>query len=149
MSDTPEIPENFLEDVSGCAAGELFALRVLGDSMLPEFAHGAIIVIDPSGLVRDGAYVIAYHNEEYIFRRYRQRDGRHFLEATAEGYETIEIPGIEALKGVVVQKAGRKRKDRVFYTPEGTPVPRDEVMKMKDMPIAEKVKLAKGEGTGS
>ena len=38
---------------SGCAASEPFALRVLGDSMLPEFAEGAIIIIDPAGAIRE------------------------------------------------------------------------------------------------
>ena len=44
---------------SGCAEAEPYALRVLGDSMLPEFKDGAIIVIDPAGAIRDGSYVIA------------------------------------------------------------------------------------------
>jgi len=39
---------------TGCAASEPFALRVLGDSMLPEFADGSIIIIDPAGAIRDG-----------------------------------------------------------------------------------------------
>jgi phage repressor protein C with HTH and peptisase S24 domain len=48
-----------MESSGGCAASEPFALRVLGDSMLPEFAEGVIIIIDPAGTIRDGCYVMA------------------------------------------------------------------------------------------
>jgi len=38
---------------SSCG-GEPFALRVSGDVMAPEFNDGCIIIIDPSGVVKDG-----------------------------------------------------------------------------------------------
>ena len=53
---------------SSCG-GEPFALRVIGDTMAPEFVDGCIIIIDPSGIVKDGSYVLARHNDEYIFRQ--------------------------------------------------------------------------------
>mgnify|MGYP000585581862 CR=1 FL=1 len=51
---------------SGCAESQPFALRVLGDSMLPEFPEGAVIIIDPAGAVYDGCYVMAEVDNEYI-----------------------------------------------------------------------------------
>lgn len=102
-------------DMGGCGASEPFALRVLGDSMTPEFEDGCIIVIDPAGFVRDGAYVLAVHEEEYIFRQLKVEDGRYLLKALNEGYETLEIPGVEAIKGVIVQKAGTRRHHRKHY----------------------------------
>ena len=39
----------------GCSGGEVFALRVLGHDMAPEFNDGEIIVIEPDGLLKDGA----------------------------------------------------------------------------------------------
>jgi len=39
----------------GCSESEPYALRVLGDSMLPEFKEGVVIVIDPAGAIRDGS----------------------------------------------------------------------------------------------
>ena len=50
-------------EAAGCAVHEPFALRVLGDSMEPEFPDGAIIIIDPSGVVEDGCYVLAEISE--------------------------------------------------------------------------------------
>ena len=100
---------------SGCSAGEPFALRVLGDSMLPEFAEGAIIIIDPEGTVRDGCYVMAEHNDEYIFRQLRIVDGKYYLQPLNDLYDTIEIPGQDAIQGVITQQAGKRRKDHKHY----------------------------------
>lgn len=100
---------------SGCAESEPYALRVLGDSMLPEFEEGAIIVIDPAGAIRDGCYVIAIHNDEYIFRQLRIRDERYYLQPLNDLYDTVEIDGPEQVKGVVSQKAGRRRKEHKRY----------------------------------
>ncbi len=58
------------EDVSGRA----FALRIVGDSMLPEFREGDIIVVDPNVTPQPGDYVVAKnHSEEATFKRYRPR----------------------------------------------------------------------------
>ena len=109
--------ENFIRDITGCASGELYALRVIGDSMTPEFQDGSIIIIDPTGVLKDGSYVVAIHNDEYIFRQYRKHQDRHFLTALNEDYETVEIPGTDAVKGVIIQQQpGKRRKDRKFYT---------------------------------
>lgn len=90
--------------LSACSSGEPYALMVLGDSMLPEFEDGEIIVIEPEGLARDGSYVVAFHNDEYTFRQLLIRDGKHYLQALNDLYPTEEIAGIEAVKGVVIQK---------------------------------------------
>ena len=47
--DEHKIEQLIAGEHSSCGAGELFALRVLGDMMEPEFEHGAIIVVDPGG----------------------------------------------------------------------------------------------------
>ena len=100
---------------SGCAENEPYALRVLGDSMLPEFAEGAIIVIDPGGTVKDGSYVIAIHDDEYIFRQLRIVEDKYYLQPLNDLYDTVEISGLENIKGVVAQQAGRRRKDHKHY----------------------------------
>jgi SOS-response transcriptional repressor LexA len=74
--------------------GEPFALRVIGDTMAPEFMDGAIIVIDPSGVVKDGSYVLARHNDEYIFRQLIFGEGVYYLKTLADGHEPIEIPDL-------------------------------------------------------
>jgi len=100
---------------SGCAESEPYALRVLGDSMLPEFDEGAIIVIDPAGAIKDGSYVIAIHDDEYIFRQLRIYDEHFYLQPLNDLYDTVEIPDLEPIRGVVSQKAGRRRKDHKRY----------------------------------
>lgn len=100
---------------SGCAENEPYALRVLGDSMQPEFMDGVVIVIDPGGVVKDGSYVIATHNDELIFRQFRIHDDRYFLQPLNDLYDTVEVSGPEVVTGVVAQQAGRRRKDRKHY----------------------------------
>ena len=96
--------------------GEPFALRVIGDSMAPEFEDGCIIIIDPSGVVNDGSYVLARHGDEYIFRQLVFGDGSYYLKALAGGHETIEIPDLTTLQGVIIQKGARRKADRKHYT---------------------------------
>jgi DNA polymerase V len=98
----------------GCGA-EPFALRVIGDSMAPEFKDGCIIVIDPEGVITDGCYVLARHSDGYIFRQLFHADGKYLLRAMQDGYETIEMPDLTAVAGVIVQRAGRRRADRKHY----------------------------------
>ncbi|MCK4704567.1 MAG: S24 family peptidase, partial [Gammaproteobacteria bacterium] len=100
---------------SGCAENEPYALRVLGDSMQPEFNDGVVIVIDPAGAMRDGSYVIATHNEELIFRQLKIHEEKYFLQPLNDLYDTVEISGLEMVSGVVSQQAGRRRKDRKHY----------------------------------
>lgn len=102
-------------DMGGCAAGEPFALRVLGDSMVPEFDDGCIIVIDPAGVIENGCYVLAVHEDEYIFRQLIIDDGHYYLKPLNDGYETLGIPNIDAVKGIIVQKAGTRRHHRKHY----------------------------------
>jgi len=89
---------------SSCSGAESYALMVLGDSMLPEFEEGEIIVIEPEGLARNGSFVIAVHDGEHIFRQLVIEDGRWSLKALNERYPTLEIPGPAAVKGVIIQK---------------------------------------------
>jgi len=47
--------QNLSLDDTGCADHEPYALRVLGDSMEPEFADGCIVIVDPAGDAKSGA----------------------------------------------------------------------------------------------
>ena len=99
----------------GCSENEPYALRVLGDSMLPEFKEGVVIIIDPAGAMRDGSYVVATHNDELIFRQLRIQEDKYFLQPLNDLYDTVEISGLDAVTGVVSQQAGRRRSDRKHY----------------------------------
>ena len=104
-----------LADHGGCANSEPFALRVLGDSMEPEFRDGSVIIIDSAAAVESGCYVLAMVDEEYIFRQLIIENGRYVLRALNEGYEEIEVPGLRAIRGVIVQRSGVHRKDHKHY----------------------------------
>ena len=98
----------------GCGR-EPFALRVVGDSMSPEFKDGCIIIIDPEGVMNDGCYVLAKQGEEFIFRQLVFGDGCYQLKALEAGHEVIEMPDLSLIEGVVIQQAGRRRADRKHY----------------------------------
>ena len=97
-------------DGGSCSESEPFALQVTDDSMLPEFEPGCIIIIDPGGLVRDGCYVFAKDlKDEYIFRRLRMVDDKHYLEPLNSLYDSFEISGLDKIQGVISQRAGKRR----------------------------------------
>ena len=95
---------------STCVDSEPFALQVTDDSMEPEFERGCVVVIDPSGVVKDGAYVVAELDSGLVMRKLRLEGRNAWLDALNRSYpsEAIEA-GIAAVKGVVVQRAGKRR----------------------------------------
>ena len=99
----------------GSCGREPFALRVLDDSMSPEFVDGCIIIIDPEGVIADGTYVLARHNDGYIFRQLVFGEGVYYLQALKDGHETIEMSDLSAIEGIIIQQAGRRRSERKHY----------------------------------
>jgi len=83
--------------------------------MEPEFEDGCIIVIDPEGVITDGCYVLAHHDDGYIFRQLIYADDKYLLRTLQEGHETIELPDLAPVAGVIVQRAGRRCTDRKHY----------------------------------
>ena len=102
-----------------CSSGESFALMVLGDSMLPEFAEGEIIVIEPDGLASDGSFVFARCNDEWIFRQLaRDAAGGWVLRPLNPAYPDLPIADLSAVRGVIIQKSrpGRRRASKRYVT---------------------------------
>ena len=101
----------------GCSAGvtEPFALRVLGDSMEPEFSHGHIILVDPGHPLYEGAFVVVDYGGEVLFGRYRRRGEREFVEYLNPAHKPLELIPPYELKGVVIERVGRRRRDRKQY----------------------------------
>ena len=98
-------------ETSACEGAESFALMVLGDSMAPEFEERDIVVIEPAGLAVDGSYVLAFWDDEWIFRRLRHLDVGWQLVAVNPDYPQIAIPDLSPVRGVIIQKSkpGRRR----------------------------------------
>lgn len=96
---------------SECDGAEAFALMVLGDSMIPEFNEGEVIIIEPAGLATDGSYVLAQAGGEWIFRQLQRRGERWRLAALNPAYAAIDIDDLAPVKGVIIQKSipGRRK----------------------------------------
>ncbi|RKZ48531.1 MAG: S24 family peptidase [Candidatus Parabeggiatoa sp. nov. 3] len=94
---------------------EPFALRVLEDSMTPEFVEGHIIIIEPDGVVQNGSYVFAVYEDEYIFRQLLIENQQYFLKPLNDHYPTLEISSLDAVKGVITQRSGTRRKEHKYY----------------------------------
>jgi len=116
MEKSKDIPIHAdLADHGGCANSEPFALRVLGDSMEPEFIDGCIVIIDSAAAVESGRYVLAMVNDEYIFRQLIIENEHYVLKALKDGYEEIQVSSMDAIRGVIVQRSGTRRKDHKHY----------------------------------
>ncbi len=98
-------------DDPGCSGGESFALRVLGDSMAPEFVEGEIIIIEPDGALRDGCFVLAQQAGEWTFRQLQRAGDAWRLHALNPDYADQALDDLGAIHGVIIQKAvpGRRR----------------------------------------
>jgi SOS-response transcriptional repressor LexA len=98
-------------DDSGCSGAEVFALRVLGNSMAPEFLEGEIVIVEPDGALREGCFVLAQVGGEWTLRQLAHRDGQWLLHALAPDHADQPLPDLAAVRGVIIQKAvpGRRR----------------------------------------
>jgi DNA polymerase V len=101
---------------NGCSALEPYALRVLGDSMAPEFPEGCVIIVDPGHAPKDGSYVIVEYAGDIYFRRLVIDGERRFLEPLNPKYGGFELVPPYTIRGGVVQRAGRRRAERKHYT---------------------------------
>jgi SOS-response transcriptional repressor LexA len=110
-----DVPLDVPAETSGCAAAEPFALRVLGDSMAPEFQDGHIVIVDPAMAPASGAYVVADYDGETTFRQLVIEGARKFLKPLNASFPTVEIVAALRIRGVVVQRAGRRRREHKHY----------------------------------
>lgn len=99
-----------------CAGGESFALMVLGHSMAPEFNEGDIIIIEPEGLATDGAYVLAWVNEEWTFRQLLRAHAGWVLHPLSPAFADVPLADLSSVRGVIIQKAlpGRRRASKHY-----------------------------------
>lgn len=77
-------------------AASAFALRIKGDSMLPDFKEGDVVIIDPELAPSPGDFVVAKNGEnEATFKKFRPRGlnehGEHVVELVPlnEDYPSI------------------------------------------------------------
>lgn len=103
------------EEIARCGASEPFALRVIGDDMAPEFEDGHIVVIDPGGRIVSGCYVVVRIGAQAMLRQLLIEAGKYRLVALRDGLAEHEIDDLQAIVGVVSQRAGRRRREHKRY----------------------------------
>ena len=101
----------------GCSAEftEPYALRVIGDSMEPEFKDGNIIIVDPGADLCDQAYAVIDYGGEILFGQFRHEEQRDWLYYLNPAHEPVELSGEFDLKGLVIQRSNGRRKDLKHY----------------------------------
>lgn len=87
----------------------IFALRVKGDSMEPEFVDGDIIILSPEGMIHPGDYVIVKNDEgEATLKQLKQYGKIRVLHPLNPKYPDIELS--EKHQYVIVGKVVEKKK---------------------------------------
>ena len=104
------------QTMDGCAQNEPFALQVTDQVMEPEFPQGCIIIIEPNGILEDGCYVVADLGDGFIFRKLTiNPSGMELDTLSGEPNQPVIVVKAEQIRGRVIQRAGKKRKDRKHY----------------------------------
>ncbi|MFM2067556.1 MAG: hypothetical protein RLZZ584_2465 [Pseudomonadota bacterium] len=110
----------------GCSGGEPIALQVLGDTMLPEFRDGDIVVIEPDGALGEGSFVLAQVEDDWQLRQLEHTGSgwtlRRLNPAAGEA-AVLPIADLSAIWGVVIQRSvpGRRRERKSYLRPQGLP----------------------------
>lgn len=96
-----------------------FALKIQGDSMLPEFAEGDVVIIDPRATVKPGDFVVAKLDREECatFKKYRDRgvdrDGVQVFDLVPLNHDyptlTVSAANPGRIIGVMVEHRRRRR----------------------------------------
>ncbi|MEI6839030.1 MAG: S24 family peptidase, partial [Alcaligenaceae bacterium] len=78
--------------------------------------EGDIVLIEPDGLLRDGSYVLAVYQDEWIFRQLLRTGSGWRLRALNAAFGTIALDDLAAVRGVIIQKAvpGRRRASKRY-----------------------------------
>jgi len=98
-----------------CSALEPYALRVIGDSMEPEFVDGCVIIVDPGYAAKDGGYVVVEYAGDVFFRQLVIDGERRILKPLNPKYGSFELVPPYTIRGGVVQRVGRRRAERRHY----------------------------------
>ena len=84
---------------------QAFALKVNDDSMVPDFAEGDTIIVDPRLKAGHNQYVVARElGEVATFKQLYLMGGRRYLKPLNQRYPLVEVEGELVVCGVVVGK---------------------------------------------
>ncbi len=96
--------------LGNCSAREPFALRVLGNSMEPEFPDGCIVVFEPSDQCIHGMYIMALVEGVRWFRLYIEDEQGERLVALNDLYPEIPLQDLEWKAEAIAIQRNIKRK---------------------------------------
>ncbi len=108
-----------IQNPTGCEEKEPFALQVIGESMVPEFQDGAIIIIDPGYPIVNGAYVLVLYRKEYHFRQLVDRNDKRYLVPLNPAFHSLELEGYYQIIGAITQQNHRRRIVHYEYPADG------------------------------
>jgi len=70
----------------------VFALRVKGDSMVPEFNEGDIVVVSPHSRAASGDYAVVKNDEEEVtLKQFKKYGTKRILHPLNPKYQDIEL----------------------------------------------------------
>lgn len=81
-----------------------FGLRVQGDSMMPEFAQGDIIVVAPHAQPENGSYVVVVQDDKATFKKLVYDGAKPYFKPLNPQYPMLESNENTRIAGVVKQK---------------------------------------------
>jgi len=108
--------ESVFANIKSCASTALISLEVLDHSMEPEFPVGCVVVIDPSTEAKNGSYVLVENPLGMVMRQLWIRANRKYLRPLNDNFHTVRITDTSIIKGVVVQRKGKRRADKKHYS---------------------------------
>lgn len=105
---SPEEAEEFLP-VTSTVGPRTFGLRVVGNSMEPEFREGEIVIVDPDREAETGSFVVAKINhDEATFKQLVKDGGSVYLRPLNSAYPVMDVTGRDLrIVGRVVEKVKR------------------------------------------
>lgn len=99
-------------DRKQCEGPQVFALRVKGDSIVPEFNEGDIVIVSPHVRTVSGDYVVVKNDEaEVTLKQLKKCGTKRILHSLNPKYDDIELSDKKQFRivGKIVEKKKRYR----------------------------------------
>jgi len=95
---------------------EPFALLVVGESMAPEFEDGDVIIVEPGAPAKDGSFVLAKPDGQWLFGQLRRHAEGWRLCPLNDCFPSVQLADLTLIRGVVIQKSrpGRRSATRHY-----------------------------------
>lgn len=101
---TPSNWDNWI-DVEPSINGKCFGVKVVGESMWPDFTEGTLIIVDPSKEPKHRNYVLCqlHQDNEIIFRQLIIDGSEKLLKPINYNYKSKPLTNDDKILGVIIQ----------------------------------------------